>query len=196
MENIEYDFIPFLELFGEIDSKLSSGKIIVAIEGGSASGKTTLGKLLEEIYGCTVFHMDDYFLQPHQRTPDRFMEIGGNIDWERFLLEVLQPLKNGEIIRMRKFDCSSMTLKEVEEIIPTNLVIVEGAYSMHPNLANYYDLTVFLDIPKHLQEERIKKRNSPQMFTRFVNEWIPLEEMYFEKTDIKNRCNMIISIFK
>lgn len=27
--------------------------------------------------------MDDYFLQPFQRVPERLKEIGGNVDYER-----------------------------------------------------------------------------------------------------------------
>ena len=78
-------FIPFLPLFIELDKRMVQGRTVLAIEGGSASGKTTLGNILYEIYGCTVFHMDDFFLQPHQRTPERYNEIGGNVDRERFV---------------------------------------------------------------------------------------------------------------
>ena len=37
-------------------------RVLVAIDGGSASGKTTLGELLQSVYACPVFHMDDFFL--------------------------------------------------------------------------------------------------------------------------------------
>ena len=70
-------------------------RVLVAIEGGSASGKTTLGELLQNVYGCPVFHMDDFFLRPEQRTEARFAQPGGNVDRERFLEEVLIPLREG-----------------------------------------------------------------------------------------------------
>lgn len=187
-------YLPFLPLFAEIDRRLAKGRVLFALEGGSAGEKTTLSKMLEEIYPCTVFHMDDFFLRPAQRTPERFAEVGGNIDRERFLTEVLRPLHKGETVRFRKFDCSSMSLGEAEELQPERLVIVEGAYSMHPELEAYYDFSVFLDISPQLQRERILHRNSPKMAQRFFDEWIPLENVYFEKTDIKNRCSMVIRI--
>ena len=40
------DIPKFLPLFEEIDKHLSQGKLILAVEGGIASGKTTLGKML------------------------------------------------------------------------------------------------------------------------------------------------------
>ncbi len=187
-------YLPFLPLFSALDKRLANQKVLLAVEGGSASGKTTLGDLLAFVYPCTVFHMDDYFLQPWQRTPERFKTIGGNVDWERFLSEILEPLSRGETVRFRKFDCSSMSLRPPEHISPENLVIVEGAYSMHPALERFYDLSVFLDISPALQRKRIRKRNTPELVKRFFEEWIPLEQTYFTQTNIRQRCNMSIQI--
>ena len=179
-QEIPADAARYQPLFDELDRRLAKGKVIAAIEGGSASGKTTLGGLLKEVYGCTVFHMDDFFLRPEQRTPERFAQVGGNIDWERFLEEVLKPLSRGETVSYRRFDCSSMSLAEAERIALARLVIVEGAYSMHPKLAKYYDFSAFLDITPKLQRERILHRNSAEKAQRFFDEWIPLERVYFE----------------
>ena len=191
---ISNKYIPFLPLFTELDKRLENGNVTVALEGGSASGKTTISKLFEEIYDCTVFHMDDFFLQPHQRTPERIAKTGGNIDWERFLSEILLPLSNGEVIKYKRFDCSTFSLSKEIQIFPKKLVVVEGVYSMHPELEKFYDFSVFLDISHEHQRERILHRNSPELAERFFNEWIPLENRYFEKTQIKQRCDMTIQI--
>ena len=82
--------------------------------------------------------MDDFFLQPHQRTKERFLEVGGNIDRERFLDEVLIPLNNNEIVKYHIFDCSTMSLGECIEVSPKKVTIIEGAYSMHKELSSYY----------------------------------------------------------
>ena len=186
--------IPFQPLFAEIDKHLASGNLTLAIEGGSASGKTTLSKILSEIYGCTVLHTDDFFLQPEQRTPERYAEVGGNLDRERFLEEVLIPLSKREVISYRRFDCSEMKLQPPTLIKPGQLTVIEGAYSMHLEFEKYYDFSVFLDISPDLQKERILKRNSQQVAERFFREWIPLENTYFKTTRAKERCGMCIEI--
>ena len=191
---ISKDYIPFLPLFCEIDKRLCKERLVIAIEGGSASGKSTLGALIEKVYDCTVFHMDDFFLRKEQRTPERLKEIGGNIDHERFLEEVLLPLGKGEEINYQRFDCRTFSLCKGERIAPKNLVIVEGAYSMHPSLAEHYDFSVFLDVSPKTQMERILVRNTPPLANRFFTEWIPLENIYFEKTDVKSRCGLVIGI--
>ncbi|MBR3972652.1 MAG: hypothetical protein IKJ99_01715 [Oscillospiraceae bacterium] len=187
-------YVDFLQLFAEIDKLIQKGSAVIAIEGGSASGKTTLSGILSEIYDCTVFHMDDFFLRPEQRTAKRFAEPGGNIDRERFLEEVLIPLKNGKPIQYRRFDCGSMKIAPAVQVVPQKLTVIEGAYSMHPELADIYDLSVFLDVSSAVQKARIQKRNSPELARRFHEEWIPMEKLYFSEMDVKNRCSLILSV--
>ena len=184
----------FEALYDQINSMLSKGRVILAIDGKSASGKTTLSKQLQTVYDCNVFHMDDFFLRPTQRTPARLAEPGGNVDRERFLEEVLLPLSRKLPVDYRPFDCSTFTLHPAVTFLPTQLTVIEGAYSMHPTLSGYYDFSVFLDIPAPLQKKRIEKRNSPDKASRFFSTWIPMENLYFKELQVMQRCDMIINI--
>ena len=65
---------------------------------------------------------------------------------------------------------------------------------MHPDLAKYYDLSVFLEVSENLQRERILTRNSAEFAKRFFNEWIPMENRYFEGMNVKNRCDVAVYI--
>lgn len=188
-------FLWCLPLLCAIDRVLAmKGRALVALEGGSASGKTTLAAFLERIYGCTVFHMDDFFLRPEQRTAQRLAEPGGNVDRERFYEEVLRPLTEGKPVRYQRFDCHTQSLQEPFVVTPKALTIVEGAYSMHPLLADHYDLSAFLRIAPPLQRTRIQKRNTPEMAERFFTTWIPLEHFYFEKTKTAERCTLVLEV--
>ena len=184
----------FLPLFLKLDSMLQEKEILLAIDGGSAAGKTTLGKLLEQRYACNVFHMDDFFLRPMQRTKERLAEPGGNVDRERFYEEVLKRLVEKKKVTYRRYDCKTMSLLEPVTVAPTRLTVVEGAYSMHPLLSDCYDYSVFLEIDEETQKERIMKRNTPEMAERFFKEWILLEREYFEKLHVKERCDMVIPV--
>ena len=190
---ISNKYVPFLPLFAKIDSLLENGRVILAIEGGCASGKTTLAKILEDIYGSTTFHIDDYFLRPEQRTEKRMSEIGGNVDRERFEEEILKPLsENKNEISYSPFNCLAQSLEAPICVVPNKLIVIEGVYSMHPSLSDYYDYSVYLEIDSETRRARILKRNSPKMAERFFNEWIPLEESYFSKMNVKQRCDLTI----
>ena len=153
--------------------------VIVAIDGKCTSGKTTLAGRLAEIYDCNVFHMDDFFLRPEQRTAERFAEVGGNVDYERFMEEVLLPLKAGKSFSYRPFDCSTFTLAEPVSVVPKKLNIIEGTYSHHPYFGDPYDLKIVLTIDDQTQRERILQRPA-FLHKRFFEEWIPMENRYFE----------------
>ncbi len=184
-----------LPLLAAIDGKLADNeRTVVAIEGGAGSGKSTLAALLARIYGCTVVHMDDFFLRPEQRTPQRYATPGGNIDHERFLAEVVTPLKDGRTFRYRPFDCATFTVAEGYDLTPTALTVVEGCYSMHPALGDYADVSVFVEIDQDTQRARIEKRNSPDFAARFFNEWIPLEQSYFAAFDTAARCSIQLEV--
>ena len=165
--------------------------VIIAIDGRCGSGKTTLADSLSKQFDCNVVHMDDFFLRPHQRTPERLATPGENVDHERFLQEVLLPLKEEKAVCYRPFDCSKMELGDVICLEQKKLTVVEGSYSLHPNLWQYYELRIFSDIDAKTQMERIVKRN-PLSAEMFRNKWIPLEEAYFEAFGIKEKCDIII----
>jgi len=165
---------------------------ILAIDGRCGSGKSTLGKMWAEEWNADLFHMDDFYLQPHQRTDERLKEPGGNVDRERFLHEVLLPLKAGQPIVYRRFDCGTFTFDPPKSISPKRIAIIEGSYACHPALRNYYDLRIFLDIDPEAQIERIEKRNGPEALKRFQSIWIPLEETYFRECEVRECCDLIL----
>ena len=173
---------------------LPQEQVILAVDGSCTAGKSTLAARLKVLYDCNVFHMDDFFLRPEQRTEERFAQPGGNVDYERFREEVLLPLQAQKPFSYRPFSCSTMSLAAPIHVVPRQLSIVEGAYSMHPALSDAYDLSVFLKIDAQIQEERILHRNGCQMQQRFLNEWIPLEKRYFGYFHIENQCSMSIDV--
>lgn len=179
------------EIKTQIDRLLSrQARVIIAIDGRCGAGKSTLAARLAELCGGNVFHMDDFFLRPEQRRPERFAEAGGNVDRERFAAEVLSPLARGERFSYRPFVCRNMALGDAVEVEPKSVNIIEGAYSMHPELAEAYDLSVFLTISPELQRERLIRRNGERS-RDFFERWIPFEEKYITKMNVPARCKLI-----
>ena len=175
----------------KIDELLAQNRhIIVAIDGSCAAGKTTLAGKLSEIYDCNVFHMDDFFLRPEQRTKARFSETGGNVDYERFLDEVMIPLKTGQAFSYRPFDCKRFTLSAPVAVEPKSLNIIEGSYSFHPYFGDPYDLKIFLTITPELRRQRILER-PPFLHQRFFEQWIPMEQQYFDFFGIESKADLI-----
>lgn len=185
------------DIFKKITCELNSIDIkqpyIVAIDGMSASGKTTLGNQLHEHFPeSNLFHVDDFFLQPYQRTPERLAEIGGNVDYERFHEQILSQLMNPNGLSYRKYDCHTQSLGTLQHVDWKPLVIIEGAYSQHPYFKDIYNLRIFCEISDAQQRERILRRNGPDMLKHFEAEWIPKENQYFDYYKIKEKSGLLL----
>ena len=175
-----------------VERLLAEGRCaVVAIDGPCASGKTVFAASLHERFGGNVLHMDDFFLRPEQRTPERFAEPGGNVDRERFEAEVLKPLAAGKAVRYRPWDCHTGDFATSRSVEPAALTVVEGSYSMHPALRGYYDLTMCLIVDPSERLRRLEARN-PRMLQRFIDEWIPLENRYFESTNTQGSADLLV----
>lgn len=180
------------QLQHQIDLLLAQqDRVIVALDGFCTSGKTTLAVRLSEVYDCCVIHVDDFFLRPEQRTTERFSEPGGNVDYERFLQEVVIPLKEGTPFSYRPFDCSTQTLSQAVTAAPKKLTVIEGTYSHHPYFGSYADLKVFLTVSPEDQHQRILQRPA-FLHQRFFDQWIPMENRYFQHFSIPEKADIVI----
>ena len=180
----------------KIDSLLKDNKkdiIVVAIDGMTGSGKTTLANELSKIYNSPIFHADDFFLPMELRTEARLNEPGGNIHYEKMKKEIIDCLVGGKIndtIKYKPFNCKIQKYGEEKTFKLNKINIVEGSYCLNPYFGKYYDISIFLKINDQLQIERLTKR-CPQMINNFINKWIPLEKKYhdafklYDNSDIK-----------
>ncbi len=171
-----------------------SNNLLVAIDGPCAAGKTSIAMALkDEFYCCNIIPIDDFFLQPHQRTEERLNTPGGNFDRERFINEVITPLKSGEDFSYRPFDCKKGELSAPVKIAHQPITVIEGVYSCHPELQDYYDYRIFVKTDKETQLKRLEKR-SFALLNRFISEWIPMEEKYFSTYNIESKCDLVINL--
>jgi len=166
--------------------------LLIAIDGRCAAGKSMLAAHLQKACGCNVIHMDHFFLRTEQRSAKRLEEPGGNVDYERFLKEVLLPLRQGETFSYRPYDCHKREMAEAIRIEPHPVNVIEGSYCCHPALFDKYDLRIFLTIDETKQLRRIRMRNGEMGAAMFQDPWIPLEERYFSVFNIKDRCDLCL----
>ena len=167
-------------------------RILVAIDGNCSAGKSTLGREIAELLDANLFHMDDFYLTPELRTKTRMLEVGGNVDYMRFRVDIIEKVNKGKPFEFKRFNCKIQDFSQPKHVLPKRVNIIEGAYSLHPTLIEFYDLKIFLEISPEIQEKRILKRNGPIMFERFKSLWIPLENLYFEALGIKEKCDLTL----
>ncbi len=179
-----------LSLINELLEK--QNRVVVAIDGRCAGGKTTLASNLAKMCDCNVIHIDDFFLRPEQRTLLRLSQAGENIDHERFKEEVLLPLCENESFCYKPFSCSTGQLGDEISVTPKRITIVEGSYCLNKHISGYYDLKLFVNVDSDEQMARIIKRDGIEKAKVYAEKWIPLEEMYFKAYDLMNNCDAVL----
>ena len=187
-------YVQFLDAFSAVDDLVKEGNpVIIAIDGLCGSGKSSLAALLCSVYDCNLFHADDFFLPQELRTPERYATPGGNVHWERIKSEILESLKSGEPFSYRPFDCSEMDYGAPVHVEPKLINIVEGSYSLHPELIDAYDLKIFLKTDPETQLSRIRVRDGEEYSKVFEEKWIPLENKYFEAFPVEKQCDLVFN---
>lgn len=164
---------------------------IVAIDGRCGSGKTRLADYLQQEFSCNVFHMDDFYLPFAARMPDWMEQLGGNVDFERFRKEIIEPIQAGKPVQYRAYDCRMGDFRAPVERSAGLLTVVEGSYAHHPALDGYAARKVFLTCSEAEQTRRLQAREG-ERFEMFRTRWIPLEERYFAACGIEAASDLVL----
>lgn len=184
-------------LYSRIDALLrEKGRVLAAVDGMAASGKTTLCENLRaRIPGCHIIHMDD-FTTPFEKRYDGYFEASlTNADTGRFLEEALLPLARGECAVYRPYRCHPEAGFMEPVTVPggCRCVIVEGAYCLHPALWDYYDIRALMTVSPETQRMRILARNGSAQLARFESLWIPMENRHIASRRLAQRCDILLS---
>jgi uridine kinase len=135
---------------------------LVAIVGGTASGKTTLARDLARIGGkevVAVVPLDAYY-RSNSHIP-REQRDGINYDHPDAFdvttaFEQFTTLQRGYGIDMPVYDfCNHTRSAEVVRVEPRPLVLVEGILTLHyPEFAPLWSYSIFVDTPDELRYQR------------------------------------------
>ncbi|MDN5342059.1 uridine kinase [Oceanotoga sp. DSM 15011] len=135
--------------------------VLVAIVGGSGSGKTSVSKCIVEHFKnrASLLNMDDYYkdLPPKINPSDFNFDDPKAFDFELFSKH-MKELKNGKDIHVPVYNMVTFRRENgIFDLFRTNdLVIVEGIFVLHDdNIKELFDFSVYIDAPS---DERLIRR--------------------------------------
>ena len=166
--------------------------IVVAIDGGSGAGKSTIANAIRLRTAAALITLDDFY---DARIPDHAWatmpvsrRLGEVFDWRRVRERAIEPLLAGRPGRWRAFDFASGLRADgtyglqdaFTEIAPAPLVLLEGAYSASPPLADVVDVSVLIDVPVDERHRRTDARDDAAFLRGWHETWDDVERFYFE----------------
>lgn len=174
-----------------LQKQADKGGGIIAIDGRCGSGKSTLAEIARRVFGCHIFHMDDYYLPLEKRERGWESKPCSNMDLHRFEKEILKPLSHAESVFYRPYNCGQKAYAEgvIVPYFPMN--IVEGSYSLSPDFRKYYRTSYVISCSKETQRNRLQQREGTY-YAMFQERWIPLEEQYFKDSSPERFCEIVV----
>jgi len=182
--------LPVLKALSNSEEK---DRLLLCIDGPCGSGKSTLAAILQNVLGAALIPMDDFFLPHPRKTAERLAQPGGNADWERLRDEFLHPWQRDGYASYHPYDCQANNYGEAISVPQRRVTIIEGSYSMMPDIRKHADLCIFLQVSAEEQQRRILGRNGPKMLQMFNERWIPLEQNYFKAFQLPDQSCLVIS---
>lgn len=169
---------------------LAQKDIVLAIDGMTGAGKSSLAESIAEAFSANIVHCA-HFIPPNElMTGERFAKPGANIDYERMKEKVIDKIRGS--FSYCPYDPKLKDYGDQLSFTHRRLTIVEGAYSMHPYFGKYYDFAIFAKITPEEQLLRLKAREG--QIKIFKERWIPLENQYFKAYDIENKADLVLSL--
>jgi len=178
---------------------------IIALAGGTGSGKTYIAKKIQEVdpENIIIVSHDHYYKdQSHVPFNDRKKinyDEPAALD-NKLFLEHLKALKSGKSIDMPQYDFSTHTRRtNTKTISPTSIIIVEGILILtEPEIRDIFDLTIFIEIDADLRLARRLERDvgeRDRTFKESINQYLisaqPMHDKYVEPG--KDEADLIIN---
>ena len=148
----------------------SKPSLLVAIVGGSGSGKTWLAKKLRAALGRKALRisLDDFYLDRSHLSPSRRAKLNFDhpraIDWVGFE-KALRDLRAGRATRIPRYDFSTHCRLPVRRLLHAKpVLLVDGLWLLRrKSLRKLFDFKIFLECPS---ATRFQRRLSRDLLSR------------------------------
>ena len=178
---------------------------IIAIAGGSCSGKTRLANHTQAVLGdkvSTIFRQDNYYLDyggvdPEGPLPNFDHPMA--FDWE-FLRDQLLMLKSGKVINIPTYDFVTHRRTGVtERIEPKPIVLIEGILLLsQEKLLPVFDQSFFVEcdgetrLARRLKRDVAERGRTPEsVHAQFAEHVAPMHDQFVEPS--KQYADVIVT---
>ena len=185
----------------------ASGQVplVVAFDGRSGTGKSTLASRVAEAVQAAVVLLDDFFAASIPNADwDRMTaeERGTRVfDWARVRTQAVGPLRAGKAACWHPFDFETGPRADgtygmkaaVVEVEPAPVIIIDGAYSSGPQLADLVDLTVLVETSETERWTRLTRREEAEFLAQWHARWTAVEDFYFSNVRPRSTFDLIVT---
>jgi uridine kinase len=173
--------------------------ILVAIDGRSGTGKSTIAATLANRLDATILECDDFYAggtdaEWAERTPAE--KVARCIDWRRMQTEAIEPLLAGRnaVYHPFNFARGEGPAEHAVTVKPAPVILLDGIYSARPELSDLVDLAVLVDMPDdRLRRRRLIAREGESFMAAWHAIWDEAEAHYFSHVRPRESFDLFVT---
>jgi uridine kinase len=155
---------------------------VVAVDGRSGAGKTSLAMALQESLGAPLIALEDLY--------------GGWDGLERgidlLVSAVLEPLAAGRAVRVPRYDWIAAAWGPPRALEPPEVLIVEGVGAGARRAAAYESVLVWMEEPASVRKKRALDRDG-ETFAPYWDAWAAQEDAMLARERTPERADLVLS---
>jgi uridine kinase len=159
----------------------AGGTRVVAVDGRSGAGKTSLAAALRDQLHAPVVCLEDLY--------------GGWDGLERgidlLVSAVLEPLAAGQAARVPRYDWVAREWAEPTAIEPPPILIVEGVGAGARRAAGFESVLVWLEVPAPVRKQRALDRDG-ETFAPYWDRWAAQEDLLLARERTPGRADITL----
>ena len=159
----------------------AGGTRVVAIDGRSGAGKTSLAAALRDELRAPVVSLEDLY--------GGWDGLEHGIDL--LVAAVLEPLAAGRAARVPRYDWIAREWAEPRVIEPPDILIVEGVGAGARRAAAFESLLVWLEVPAPVRKRRALGRDG-ETFAPHWDQWAAEEDLMLARERTPDRADVIL----
>ena len=156
---------------------------VLAIDGRSGSGKTSIARAVAQDTGAALVSLEDLY--------------GG---WdgleegiERARAQVLEPLGRGAAAAVPRYDWEAGEWAAPWRLEPPALLIVEGVGAGARSLARYTSVLAWLELGERERRELALTRDG-ELYAPHWERWAAQEDAYIEREQPRERADRVLTV--
>jgi uridine kinase len=157
---------------------------VIAIDGRSGAGKTSLAAELRAELGAPVVSLEDLY--------------GGWDGLERgvdlLVSAVLEPLSAGLAARVPRYDWVTETWRAPWVLEPPEVLIVEGVGAGAKRAAAHEHLLIWMEAPDSVRKNRALDRDG-ETFAPYWEQWAAQEDAMLASEHTRDRADLVIDAY-
>jgi len=186
--------------------------VLVCIDGVDGSGKTyfarTLTNEIQSIYKdvvlCSVDNFHNHMEIRYQKGKDSHVGFyEDSYNYSKLISNLLEPFKKGRgvfIDSIFDVDNNIPTIVTPKAVSKSSILIVEGIFLQRPELSEFWDLKIFLDVDfqttlnRNINRQVDKKRigHKEEIIFKYKTRYLPGQKLYFSQAAPKKNADIVI----